>query len=311
VAFCASCGSALTGAFCTACGARATTGPRETQPVAASATATAAYMPHPSPQAIPSIDARVRLASGAACPYCFSTLYYRKYTFWHFLIAIFTFPLGLLFLLAPVQRCENGHSYGLGKWIINIIQGILFFLLVIIVLVIWNWPKSASTTQTSQLTTPIQAENTTSSVQQEPASAQTALALSPFATLPLSAVLAATSAVNIGQYGCANNGNDSAAFVFRSDGTGGCANWDDASAGKAADGTWLLLIPTSNAAGETAFSLIYAQTATGRQFLGIMPGDGHGSVNVSIENGYIVERYHGATRTSSYSNGHVSTVSTE
>ena len=282
----------------------------------AAGNAAAAYIPRSSAQAIPSIDARVRLAAGAACPYCFSTLYYRKYTFWHFLIAIVTFPFGLLFLLAPVQRCENGHSYGLGKWIINIIQGLLFFVLVIVILLVWTWQKNNAPNYSSapNLTTPAQEANSQSTTNSGTVTAhQTGFVDSPFAGLALTSVLEETTNITVTNYNCANNGDDSARFAFKSDGIGGCANWDDASAGLGADGTWLLLIPTATAASDNAFSLIYAfaYPSNTLKFLGIMPGDGHGSVAVSIEHGYIIERYHGVTRTSRYENGHVSTVSTQ
>ena len=91
----------------------------------------------------------MHLTSGAACPQCFSTLYYRKYTVWHFLIALFLFPVGLLFLLAPVQRCENGHSYGLGKWIINIIIGTLIVILMLVALVVYAFMRHAGTNELS------------------------------------------------------------------------------------------------------------------------------------------------------------------
>jgi hypothetical protein len=68
----------------------------------------------------------LRLQTGAACPRCFSTLYFKQYTLWHVLIAIFLFPIGLLFFFAPIRVCENRHKYGLGKWLIGIIQVLLF-----------------------------------------------------------------------------------------------------------------------------------------------------------------------------------------
>ena len=137
------------------------------------------------------------------------------------------------------------------------------------------------------------------------------LGSSPFASESLAVVLGGTAQVRLGRYSCASDGSQSVAFLFKSDGTGGCARWSERSAGQVADGTWLLLVPTANNAGENMFSLIYAETSHGREFLGIMPGDGSGAVAVSIEDGYIVERYHSVVRRSSYSNGRVSTISTE
>jgi hypothetical protein len=144
---------------------------------------------------------------------------------------------------------------------------------------------------------------------QQGASTPNPLASSPFADTSLSDVLTGTSEMTVGTT-CDAQGSEGESFTFKSDGTGGCAEWRSATAGQAADGTWLLLIPTVNAAGTNIFSLLYAQSSDGRHFIGIMPGDGHGAVDVSIENGEIVERYHGVVRISGYSNGRVSTIST-
>jgi hypothetical protein len=92
------------------------------------------------------VVAEVHNRSGPACPTCFSTIYFKKYTVWHVLIAIGSFPFGLLFFLAPVRVCDNGHRYGLGNWIIGIIQTILWLIILAFVFLCYAYYKSANPT---------------------------------------------------------------------------------------------------------------------------------------------------------------------
>jgi hypothetical protein len=66
------------------------------------------------------VTAHVEVRSGSACPRCFSTIYYKKYAFMHFVIALCFFPIGLLAFLTPIRVCERRHKYGLGRWVIGI-----------------------------------------------------------------------------------------------------------------------------------------------------------------------------------------------
>lgn len=123
--FCGQCGQTNSSGqkFCQGCGVQLGGSARVP---AVSVGAQPAYYQATSQAVQPQIvSANTRLHSGMACPTCFNTTYVKKYTIWHFLIAVFTFPFGLLFLCAPVLMCVNGHRFGLGNWIIGIIQTFL------------------------------------------------------------------------------------------------------------------------------------------------------------------------------------------
>ena len=121
--FCSSCGSRLNGRFCASCGAEAVSAtPRrseETWAVVAQQNVTRPPV-LPIPETL--VNASVTIRSGESCPICFSTLYHKQYTFWHIVVCVLAFPFGLLVLFAPVKRCEQGHGYGLGSWIVGWLQ---------------------------------------------------------------------------------------------------------------------------------------------------------------------------------------------
>ena len=92
---------------------------------------------------------------------------------------------------------------------------------------------------------------------------------------------------------------------FKDDGTGGCAAWSFGTRAPLDSGTNVALIPVSAANRGTVFALLYAYGDSGPKFIGILPGDGSGNLDVSVENGYIVERNGIVSKRSSLRNGRV------
>ncbi|MDE2483271.1 MAG: DUF2367 domain-containing protein [bacterium] len=136
---CSTCGTALTpgGAFCGTCGTAQAPMPRQAAPP----------MPQPQPyglapspytQPVPQpMVVRAQFGGGDACPRCYTVgMASNTYTVWHFLIAIFWFPIGLLAFLAPVKRCVCGNDYGLGVALVRFMQVMLVITLVVALVII-------------------------------------------------------------------------------------------------------------------------------------------------------------------------------
>jgi len=139
MAFCTSCGSAVTGKFCAACGSAVAS---ETPAEVASAETRQIVIQERQPKTPPPYReqslANLTIRTGESCPYCSSTLYSKHYTFWHVIVCVLGFPIGLLVLLAPVKRCENYHSYGVGTWIIGWLQVATILVAITIGIIAWS-----------------------------------------------------------------------------------------------------------------------------------------------------------------------------
>jgi len=76
---------------------------------------------------------------GEVCPKCHVASYTNEYTVWHWLLAIFFFPLGLLVLLFPIKTCTKCNTpFGAGKKMAETVRMIAMVYLAFIGIVIFG-----------------------------------------------------------------------------------------------------------------------------------------------------------------------------
>lgn len=92
---------------------------------------------------------------------------------------------------------------------------------------------------------------------------------------------------------------------FKDDGSGGCAILGQGSHAVLNSGSEIDLIPVTNSEKGNMFALLYADTKSGSKFVGILPGNGTGSLDVHVEDGVIIERNGSSVKRSTYQNGKV------
>ncbi len=92
---------------------------------------------------------------------------------------------------------------------------------------------------------------------------------------------------------------------FKDDGAGGCAMLQQASHSVLNSGNAIDLIPVTSSVKGTIFALLYADTTAGSTFVGILPGNGEGNLDVRVDDGVIVERNGNSVKRSTYQNGRV------
>lgn len=72
--------------------------------------------------------------AGNVCPACASPTYTSTYSLWHGVIALFTFPIGLLAFAFPIKRCAKcRQQYGAGLTMTRTL-GIIAILFAVLVL---------------------------------------------------------------------------------------------------------------------------------------------------------------------------------
>jgi hypothetical protein len=77
---------------------------------------------------------------GEVCPKCKIASYSNEYTIWHWLLAIFFFPIGLLVLFFPVKTCSKCNMpFGAGKKMAETVRLIATVYLAFIILVIFGF----------------------------------------------------------------------------------------------------------------------------------------------------------------------------
>ncbi|HZO93091.1 MAG TPA: hypothetical protein VFB22_04930 [Candidatus Baltobacteraceae bacterium] len=90
---------------------------------------------------------------------------------------------------------------------------------------------------------------------------------------------------------------------FNGDGTTGCVDLMAATRGTSTDGDPLLIVPVSAPNRGVVYALLYA--GEDARFIGILPGDGTGHLDVELQDGVIVERNGAHVKRSLYRSGHV------
>jgi len=103
---------------------------------------------------------------------------------------------------------------------------------------------------------------------------------------------------------------DAVLIRFKDDGTSGCAWHAQAVHGVLDSGDAVVLVPVTAAARGLIFDLLYTENGPRTVFVGTLPGDGSGSLSISIENGRIVERNRSREKRSTMRGGRVVVVST-
>jgi hypothetical protein len=76
---------------------------------------------------------------GDVCPKCRIASYTNEYTIWHWLLAIFFFPLGLIVLLIPIKTCTKCNMpYGAGKKMAETVRLIAMVYLAFVGLIVFG-----------------------------------------------------------------------------------------------------------------------------------------------------------------------------
>jgi hypothetical protein len=107
----------------------------------------------------------------------------------------------------------------------------------------------------------------------------------------------------ISSLGCQSEGG--LQIRFKDDGTGGCADLRRSLHALLNSGNTVDIIPVAASGKGTIFGLLYSEKRSGAEFIGILPGDGSGNLDVRVDGGDIVEQNGASVKRSTFQNGRV------